>query len=86
MIKLIIFDLDNTLTDFMRMKDESINAAIWSMIDAGLDFPEQRIHEEIYRIYDEEGIEYQKVFNRLLVTLIGEVDYRILAAGIVGYR
>jgi putative hydrolase of the HAD superfamily len=86
MIKLIIFDLDNTLTDFMRMKDESINAAIWSMIDAGLDFPEQRIREEIYRIYDEEGIEYQKVFNRLLVTLIGEVDYRILAAGIVGYR
>jgi len=86
MIKLIIFDLDNTLTDFMRMKDESINAAIRSMIDAGLDFPEQRIREEIYRIYDEEGIEYQKVFNRLLVTLIGGVDYRILAAGIVGYR
>jgi putative hydrolase of the HAD superfamily len=86
MIKLIIFDLDNTLTDFMRMKDEAINAAVRAMIDAGLDFPEKRIHEEIYRIYDEEGIEYQKVFNKLLVDLIGEVDYRILAAGIVGYR
>ena len=67
MVKLIIFDLDNTLTDFMRMKDESIVAAIRSMIDAGLDFPEERINEEIYRIYDEEGIEYQKVFNKLLV-------------------
>ena len=86
MIKLIIFDLDNTLTDFMRMKDESINAAIRSMIDAGLDFPEGRIHEEIYRIYDEKGIEYQKVFDKLLAVLIGHVDYRILAAGIVGYR
>ena len=86
MIKLVIFDLDNTLTDFMRMKDESINAAIRSMIDAGLDLSEERIHEEIYRIYDEEGIEYQKVFDRLLVDLIGHVDYRILAAGIVGYR
>ena len=86
MIKLIIFDLDNTLTDFMRMKDESINAAIRSMIDAGLDFPEKKIHKEIYRIYDEEGIEYQKVFNKLLTDLIGNVDYRILAAGIVGYR
>ena len=86
MIKLIIFDLDNTLTDFMRMKDESINAAIRSMIDAGLDFSEERINEEIYRIYDEEGIEYQKVFDKLLVSLIGHVDYRILAAGIVGYR
>ena len=86
MIKLIIFDLDNTLTDFMRMKDESIKAAIRSMIDAGLDFPEEKIHEEIYRIYGEEGIEYQKVFNKLLVDLIVHVDYRILAAGIVGYR
>jgi len=86
MIKLIIFDLDNTLTDFMRMKDESIKAAVRSMVDAGLDFPESRIHEEIYRIYGEEGIEYQKVFNKLLVDLIGHVDYRILAAGIVGYR
>ena len=86
MIKLIIFDLDNTLTDFMKMKDESIIAAVMSMIDAGLDFPEKRINKEIYRIYDEEGIEYQKVFNKLLVDLIGHVDYRILAAGIVGYR
>jgi len=86
MIKLIIFDLDNTLTDFMKMKDESIIAAVRSMIDAGLDFPEERISKEIYRIYDEEGIEYQKVFNKLLVDLIGHVDYRILAAGIVGYR
>jgi len=86
MIKLIIFDLDNTLTDFMRMKGESIGAAVKSMIDAGLDFPEEKIRMEIDRIYDEEGIEYQRVFNKLLEDLIGEVDYRILAAGIVGYR
>ena len=86
MIKLIIFDIDNTLTDFIRMKDTSIGAAIESMIDAGLMFPPERIKEEIYRIYEEEGIEYQKVFNQLLLNLIGEVDYKILAAGIVGYR
>jgi len=86
MIKLIIFDIDNTLTDFIRMKDASIDAAIQSMIDAGLMFPPDRIRKEIYRIYEEEGIEYQKVFNQLLMNLIGEVDYKILAAGIVGYR
>lgn len=86
MIRLIIFDLDNTLTDFMWMKDQSIDAAIKAMIDAGLDFPGERIRGEIYRIYGAEGIEYQKVFNHLLVDLIGRVDYRILAAGIVGYR
>lgn len=86
MIKLIIFDLDNTLTDFMRMKNSSIDAAIQSMIDAGLMFPPEKIRAEINYIYGDEGIEYQKVFNKLLINLIGVVDYKILAAGIVGYR
>lgn len=86
MVKLIIFDLDNTLTDFVRMKELSIEAAIQAMIDAGLLVPPDRIREEIHKIYKDEGIEYQKVFNKLLVNLNGEVDYKILAAGIVGYR
>jgi len=86
MIKLIIFDLDNTLTDFVKMKDRAIEAAVQSMIDAGLMFSPERIRSEIYRIYDEEGIEYQKVFNKLLLSLLGRIDYKILAAGIVGYR
>jgi len=86
MIELIIFDLDNTLTDFVHMKNSSIESAIQAMIDAGLMFPPEKIREEIFRIYDKEGIEYQRVFNRLLVDLIGSVDYKILAAGIVGYR
>ena len=86
MIKAVIFDLDNTLTDFVRMKNSSIEAAIQSMIDAGLTFPSERIRDEIKSIYEEKGIEYQKVFNKLLINLIGEVDYKILAAGIVGYR
>lgn len=86
MIKLIIFDLDNTLTDFIKMKDVSIDASIHAMIDAGLMFSPSLIREEIYKIYEDEGIEYQKVFNQLLMNMIGEVDYKILAAGIVGYR
>lgn len=86
MIKLIIFDLDNTLTDFVRMKDKSIDAAVKAMIDAGLELSPGRIRDEVFEIYDEEGIEYQKVFDKLLVKLVGDVDYRILAAGIVAYR
>lgn len=86
MIKLIIFDLDNTLTDFIKMKDASIGASVHAMIDAGLMFSPELIREEIYKIYKEEGIEYQRVFNQLLVNLTGEIDYKILAAGIVGYR
>jgi FMN phosphatase YigB (HAD superfamily) len=33
-IRAIVFDLDNTLTDFMKMKAAAKNAAIDSMIDA----------------------------------------------------
>ena len=35
-IKAIFFDLDNTLIDFMYMKEESCKAAIQAMIGAGL--------------------------------------------------
>ena len=36
-IEAVIFDLDNTLTDFMLAKQNSIGAAVDAMIDAGLD-------------------------------------------------
>ena len=36
MIRAIVFDLDNTLTDFMKMKADAVNAAIDGMIDAGV--------------------------------------------------
>ena len=35
MIKAVIFDLDNTLVDFMAMKARAIGAAIHAMRDAG---------------------------------------------------
>ncbi|MBD3178930.1 MAG: HAD-IA family hydrolase [Candidatus Latescibacteria bacterium] len=86
MIDLIIFDLDNTLTDFVRMKNSAIEAAAKGMVDAGLLMPSAEIEAEIFKIYEKEGIEYQRVFNQLLKNLLGKVDYRILAAGIVAYR
>ena len=35
-IRAIFFDLDNTLIDFMRMKEESCKAAVQAMVNAGL--------------------------------------------------
>jgi len=95
MIRAVIFDLDNTLTDFMRVKDLSIEAAADAMLDAGLDArlalaPGEDARETVIRrireIYEREGIEYQKVFNAFLTEALGEVDYKFLAAAIVGYR
>lgn len=86
MIRAVIFDLDNTLLDFMTMKRRAVDAAVDAMIDAGLALPKEEARERIFRIYDTEGIEYQRVFDAFLKTETGGVDYRILAAGIVGYR
>lgn len=86
MVKAVIFDLDNTLVDFMRMKEESIDAAIESMIDAGLNMSKDEARDKIYAIYKKEGIEYQQVFDAFLEEELGEIDYKIHAAGIVGYR
>jgi putative hydrolase of the HAD superfamily len=86
MITAVIFDLDNTLVDFMSMKRNAILAGIRAMIDAGLHYSEAEIDDAITRIYDEFGIEYQHVFNQLLQQLMGAVDYKILASGIIAYR
>lgn len=86
MIKSIIFDLDNTLVDFMLMKRRAIEASIPAMIDAGLNLSVDEIDKLVQEIYIEKGIEYQKVFDILLQKAIGRVDYKILSAGIVAYR
>lgn len=86
MIKGIIFDLDNTLMDFMKMKGRAIDAAITAMIDAGLQISMKEAHEKIDVIYQERGIEFQKVFDLLLEEVLEGVDYKVLAAGIVAYR
>jgi putative hydrolase of the HAD superfamily len=86
MIKAIVFDLDNTLVDFMRMKTRAIEASIKSMMDAGLNLPYGKIKKKIDEIYKAKGIEYQQVFDILLHQLIGKVDHKILSAGIVAYR
>ena len=47
MIKAIIFDLDNTLLDFVKMKQFSVKAAITAMNEAGLEVDEKKAYEDI---------------------------------------
>jgi HAD superfamily hydrolase (TIGR02253 family) len=86
MIKAVIFDLDNTLVDFMGMKRQAVTAAITSMIDAGLTLTQEEVQARIDAIYKERGIEFQNVFDQLLYDIFQKVDYKILSAGIIAYR
>jgi len=86
MIKAILFDIDNTLIDFMRMKKKSCEAAVEAMIAAGLDMKKEDVIGTLYELYDKYGIEYDKIFQKLLKKLKGKINYKILASGVIGYR
>ena len=86
MIRAVIFDVDNTLTDFMKMKRAAVDCAVESMIDAGLRVRKEAMVEKIFTIYWKDGVEDQKIFDKVLQAEFGRIDYKLLAAGIVGYR
>lgn len=85
-IRAVIFDIDNTLVNFMRMKRHAVDAAVEAMLDAGLKGSKKELVEKIFQVYWIEGIEDQQIFDKVLHQEMGRVDHRILAAGILGYR
>ncbi len=86
MIKAVVFDLDNTLLDFMQMKERSVDSAVRGMIEAGMNIDPKESAEKIFNIYWQKGFEYQEVLDDFIENELGGVNYKFLAAGIVAYR
>lgn len=86
MIKAILFDLDNTLTDFMEMKHRSSEAAVRAMIGAGLPISREKATTILYSLFEKHGMEDQEIFQKFLRKTMRNIDYRILATGVVAYR
>lgn len=86
MLKAIVFDLDNTLVDFMAMKRQAIEAGIDAMLDAGLELERAEVKSRIDAIYKERGIEYQQVFDDLIFGVFNKINHRIIASGVIAYR
>ncbi len=84
-MKAVIFDLDNTLLDLMRLKEECIDAAVDAMIDAGLAMPKAKALRLLKSMYMKD-IENQRIFQRFLRKATGRVDPRMLAYAILAYR
>jgi len=84
-IKTIIFDLDNTLVNFMKMKNEGIRAAICAMIDAGLAIDKEEGYKKMFYTYLKVGIESDIAFTEFLKNETGKADKKILEAAISAY-
>jgi len=86
MVEAVLFDLDNTLIDFMLMKRKSCEAAMDAMISSGLKMSKEKGMKILYEMYGEKGIEYNRIFQEFLRKTLGRIDYKILARGVVAYR
>lgn len=85
-IKAILFDVDNTLIDFMKMKRESCNAAIDAMISAGLDMKKEDALKLLYELYQIHGIESQTIFQKFTKKIYGKENYKLISHGVIAYR
>jgi len=85
-IKAIIFDLDNTLIDFLKFKKRCCEEAIDAMIDAGLKIQKQRGMDILYKLFSEHGMEDHEIFQKFLLKTTSKVDFRKLANAVNAYR
>jgi phosphoglycolate phosphatase-like HAD superfamily hydrolase len=83
-IRAILFDLDNTLVDFIRMKEESCRVAVEAMVVSGLRMDEDRAFDVLLSKYFDVGIESDRAFSEFLKS-VGQFDHKILASGINSY-
>ena len=83
-IRAILFDLDNTLIDFIQMKEESCRASVKAMVALGLRMKEGQAFELLMRTYFDVGIESNIAFSEFLKS-IDQFDHKILASGINTY-
>ncbi len=86
LIQAVLFDLDQTLVDFMKMKRVSCKAAISAMIQSGLSLKEKKAEKILFELYDQYGIEDPLIFQRFLRKINRKIDYRLLAKAVAAYR
>ena len=83
-VKTVIFDLDNTLIDFMQMKKESCKAAVQAMISSGLQMSREEAYSRLLKTYFKVGIESNQAFTQFLLEN-NQFTHKILAAAINQY-
>jgi len=86
MFRAVLFDLDNTLLDFVKMKTVCCKASVKAMIEAGLKMGEDEAYKLLIEVYAPTLYEDDHIFEKFLKKAIGKIDYKLLSAAIVAYR
>ena len=84
-VKVIFFDIDNTLYDSATLASMARKNSVLAMIDAGLDIPEDQVLKDLGAIIEKHGPNYSRHYDELLKTY-GRDEPKIIAAGIVAYE
>lgn len=84
-IKAVLFDLDNTLVDFVGMKKRATRAAARAMVNTGLKEDAESLSTELFEYYLGYWIEADDAFEKFLLNKYGKIDIRVLAAGVNAY-
>lgn len=82
----VLFDLDNTLVDFVEWKIACTDAAIHAMMEAGLPGRFSSNRKKMLALYERVGWENQRVFDLFVRANAGRLDERVLASGVAAYR
>lgn len=83
-LKAVLFDLDMTLIDFMKMKRQASGEAARAMVRAGLEMKPEEAEKRLFDTYMNEGIESDTAFARFLREN-GSYSEKILAAALNAY-
>ncbi|MBU4246014.1 MAG: TIGR02253 family HAD-type hydrolase [Nanoarchaeota archaeon] len=85
MIRAILFDLDQTLIDFITMKKKASKKAAQAMVKAGLKIGIKTAGKELFDFYLKNGIDGNTAFQEFIKKHNGEMNDRILAAALNAY-
>ncbi len=85
-MRVVFFDVDDTLYDSSRQVETARRHAVKAMIAAGLEMEETRAYDALTRVVQTFGPNYPKHFNELLKVQGFADDPRVVASGVVAYH
>lgn len=82
----VFFDVDDTLLDTSKFVETARKSAIELMVDNGLPLDKKIAYSALRTVVREKGSNYDKHFNVLTKSLLGEEDTMLVALGMVTYH